>query len=234
MSSNTLPISIPILKTISDIKNIFYINLDTRTDRKKSFEQQIKLLGLNATRVNAIRNKHPAVGCSLSHLQILNHAKENNMDHVLIMEDDILFLNPSEFIKNLNYTLQNHNDFDVLLFAANNVGNYSKLSDSCVKITCCQTTTGYLVKNHYYDVLINNFKKGILNLMKNIHLPNMYAIDSYWKQLQPIHKWYLIIPLTVTQCSNYSDIEGKNVNYDYLMLSLDKKEIPYLNICQTN
>ena len=27
----------------------------------------------------------------------------------------------------------------------------------------------------------------------------LYAIDKYWFNLQAFHKWYLIIPLSVTQ-----------------------------------
>jgi hypothetical protein len=58
--------------------------------------------------------------------------------------------------------------------------------------------------------------------MKNPDKPIMYAIDKFWFNLQEIDKWYLIIPLTVTQREDYSDIEKRPTNYTPVMLDLDK------------
>ncbi len=210
------------INNIKDIKNIFYINLESRPDRKTFFENQMRMLGLKATRFNAIQNSCGAIGCSLSHLALLKYAKQQNLDHILIMEDDIMFLNPTMFIHNLNNLLTKHKDFDVLLIAGNNMGEYTRLDEFCVKIQKCQTTTGYLVKNHYYDKLIKNFEEGVNSLIKNLSLMNKYAIDQYWVSLQLVDKWYLLTPLTVSQKPDYSDIEKKRINYNYVMLDLDK------------
>ena len=35
----------------------------------------------------------------------------------------------------------------------------------------------------------------------------------YWRPLQTLDKWYMIIPATVIQYENYSDIESRNTNY---------------------
>ena len=51
----------------------------------------------------------------------------------------------------------------------------------------------------------------------------IYAIDKYWFRLQEKDKWYLIIPLSVTQREDYSDIEKKRTNYTNVMIDLDKK-----------
>ena len=214
------------LTNIKDIKNVFYINLETREDRKRYFENQMKMVGLNTVRFNAIKHNIGAIGCSLSHLELLKYAKINDLDHILIMEDDIMFLNPKLFIENLNIFLTSQLDFDVLLIAGNNMGDYVKINNNCVKITHCQTTTGYLVKNHYYDKLIDNIQTGINHLMSNINLKIHYAIDQYWCKLQLIDKWYLLTPLTVSQRPDYSDIEKKNINYNNLMLKLDKIQRP--------
>jgi glycosyl transferase family 25 len=212
------------INNITDIKNIFYINLDTRPDRKVFFENQMKMLGLKANRFNAIKNANGALGCSLSHLRLLQIAKHHNLDHILIMEDDIMFLNPRIFVENLNNFLSKHDNFDVLLIAGNNMGEYTRIDPCCVKISHCQTTTGYLVKNHYYDKLIDNFKTGIQNLI-NTNLKINYAIDQYWCNLQVIDNWYLLTPLTVSQKPDYSDIEKKQINYNLVMLDLDKTKI---------
>lgn len=210
------------MNSIQDIKHTFYINLLSRPDRKQHVENQMKSIGITPERFNAIKMANGAIGCSMSHLKIIEMAKENNWDHVLIVEDDILFTNPSLFIKQFNKFLSNHNDFDVVLIAGNNLPPYTKIDDSCVQVTHCQTTTGYLVKKHYYDTLIYNYKTGILNLMKEPDNHRVYAIDKFWFNLQLVHKWYLITPLTVTQREDYSDIEKRPTNYTPAMLDLDK------------
>lgn len=210
------------IKDTKDITNIFYINLESRLDRRLFFENQMKMVGLKAERFEAIKHNIGAVGCSLSHLNLLKYARRNNLDHILIMEDDIMFLNPKMFINNLNECLLNHSDFDVLLIAGNNMGDYTRLDNFCVKISKCQTTTGYIVKRHYYDKLIENYEEGINKLLQNIKCRDDYAIDQYWNKLQLIDKWYLVTPLTVTQKPDYSDIEKRIINYNNLMLNLDK------------
>jgi glycosyl transferase family 25 len=211
------------MNSISDIKNVFYINLLSRPDRKQHVENQLKFIGINnANRFNAIKLTNGAIGCSMSHLKILEMAKVNNLEHVLIVEDDILFTDPSLFVKQFNTFLSNHKDFDVALIAGNNIPPYKPIDDTCVQVLHCQTTTGYLVQRHYYDILIQNYKDGILHLMKKPSNHNQYAIDKYWFNLQAIHKWYLIIPLTVTQREDYSDIEKRPTNYTRVMLDLDK------------
>ena len=82
------------MNSINDIKHAFYINLDHRTDRKEHVEKELGKLGIQAERFNAIKMQNGAVGCSMSHLKILQDARTKKLDHVLIMEDDISFLDP--------------------------------------------------------------------------------------------------------------------------------------------
>jgi len=220
------------IKDINDIKYIFYINLDSRPDRKIHIETQMKQLGLSAMRFNAIKHPLGYIGCSISHLKCLERAKQENWDHVLIVEDDILFTNVELFKSQMNAFLKNHQDFDVVLIAGNNIPPYQKVDETCIKITKCQTTTGYLVKSHYYDTLLQNYKEGIVNLIGDPRNHKSYAIDQYWFQLQQKDNWYLIIPLSVVQKEDYSDIEKMPTNYKNIMLDLDKKEF-FKNIKNT-
>ena len=212
------------MNSIQDIKHTLYINLDHRTDRKIHIEEQLSLLGISTyERFKAIQLSNGALGCSMSHLKCLETAKKNNWDHLLILEDDIQFLNPVLFINQFNKFIQNHKQFDVLLFAGNNIPPYKNIDNTCIQVTKCQTTTGYLVKNHYFDTLIENIKTGIQKLMYEPQNHVIYAIDKYWFRLQEKHTWYLIVPLTVVQKEDYSDIEKKQTNYTRVMTDLDKK-----------
>jgi glycosyl transferase family 25 len=216
-------INISNINSIAEIKHAYYINLDTRPDRKAHVEEQLKKIGVKAERFNAIRLPNGALGCSMSHLKCIELAKQNNFDHIMIVEDDITFLKPKVFVKQLNYFLKNHKNWDVILIAGNNVPPYTRVDDSCIKVSRCQTTTGYIVNKHYYDKLIQNYRDGMAHLMKEPDKPILYAIDKYWFNLQMVDNWYLITPLTVTQKDDYSDIEQKRVGYTHLMTDLDKE-----------
>ena len=80
-----------------------------------------------------------------------------------------------------------------------------------------------MVRNTYFDTLIQNFQEGINKLTYEPHKHALYAIDQYWSKLQQKDNWILITPLTVTQKEGHSDIEKTHTNYNYLMLSMYKK-----------
>jgi glycosyl transferase family 25 len=211
------------MNNISDVKHAFYINLSSRKDRKEYIEKEVKKIGLQIERFNAIKLPNGALGCSMSHLKLLETAKKNNWEYILIVEDDIQFLNPELFVNQFNAFLSRNKSFDVVLLAGNNMPPYTIIDDTCVKVKSCQTTTGYLVQNHYFDTLIQNYRDGIGKLLKYPEQHTLYAIDKYWFKLQEKDNWFLIIPLSVTQREDYSNIEMRPTNYTPVMLDLDKK-----------
>ena len=205
----------------------FYINLDYRTDRKQHVEHQLEQMRMNNNikRFNAIKNSNGRIGCSLSHLKCIQMAKEANWECVMIVEDDILFMLPDSFVENANSFFSNKkNKWDVLLLAGNNLPPFETNDIVSIRVSHCQTTTGYIVKRHYYDVLISNIKEGIAKLMKEPEHHFYYAIDKYWLHLQKQDRWMLLIPIIVVQKPDYSDIEKKYTDYQRVMTSIDKSE----------
>ena len=81
------------------VSNCYYINLDNSTDRKEYMENILKKADINCKRFSAIDgnkflhlckklNVSPgALGCKLSHLEILKNVKKNGW--TIIFEDDI-------------------------------------------------------------------------------------------------------------------------------------------------
>jgi len=201
----------------------FYINLLLRTDRKEHVEKELKKIGVveNVERFNAIKLDNGALGCSMSHLKCIETAKQKDYEYVFICEDDITFINPQLFLDQLNGFLSTDRLWDVILVAGNNMIPYTWIDGTCIKVSNCQTTTGYIVKREYYDKLINNFKEGI---QKQIKEPNVaeYKIDKHWFKLQRDDNWFLIIPLSVIQREDYSDIEKKVTNFENYMLNYKK------------
>ena len=204
-------------------EHTLFINLDHRKDRLEHVEKEFEKMGIQGERFNAIKTASGAVGCTLSHIKCLEIAKERDYEQVFICEDDITFTNPELFKQNIEKFCMNEDImWDVLIIGGNNVPPYKQYYDYCARVFNCQTTTGYIVKQDFYDIMIKNFKEGVANLMRDPSNKRMYAIDIYWKKLQMENFWYMITPPTVTQYENYSDIENRNLNYDHLLLDMDK------------
>jgi len=212
---------------MDNLNHAIYINLEERTDRKEHFLREIEKLDiphLQVERMNAVKNENGALGCSMSHLKCIQYAKEQNWDSVMVLEDDITFLNPEIFLNQLFdfFINKKKESWDVLLLAGNNMHPYKKINSGCIQVMNCITTTGYIVQKHYYDKLIHNYKEGILKLLREPDMKKKFAIDKYWLLLQQEDRWFLLTPLSVVQYENYSDIEGKETNFQDYMLNYDK------------
>lgn len=213
--ANTIPKSTR-LDRFEDIRNVLYINLDERTDRRAQAEKEFKRVGLNAQRVQAIKMKPGALGCTLSHIKCLEMAKEKNWDHVMICEDDILFAKDTDLIKTqFNTVLKRHNDWDVIaLGVAISKGKY--IDDSTARLEEAWCTTCYIVRKEYYDVLLYNFNISAKRLRKNI---NNSGIDYIWQSLQKRDYWLTVLPILVIQHATNSDIDtGKNIKSHQLQM----------------
>jgi GR25 family glycosyltransferase involved in LPS biosynthesis len=228
-----LCITIIIMSNINlHVKHALYINLESRTDRRAHVEAQLASLKSNgmpnlaAERFNAIKHATSgAIGCSMSHMRCIQLAKARGWDHVLVCEDDVLFTNVPMFLTQLSKFMATVPHWDVVLLAGNNIPPYRVVNDACVQVGSCQTTTAYIVRAHYYDALIANYRAGAHKLMRNPTNKLEYAIDRHWFELQRRDRWFLITPLSVVQREDYSDIEQRVTNYEHLMLDLDKEQL---------
>ena len=207
-------------------KYVLYINLDHRVDRKDYVLGQLATIGvMNPERFPAIKMTAGNVGCALSHIRCIEMAKARNWPQVLICEDDITFMDAGVFINSLRQFLESETSWDVLVLGGNNCPPFSIISDYYVRVHNIQTTTGYIVKKGYYDVLLANFKEGLANLLREPEKKKLFSIDIWWKHLQQTDRWFLLTPLTVVQAYDFSDIEGKVTDYRCMMLDLDKREL---------
>ena len=212
------------LHQFHDISNVLYINLNSRIDRRNHFESQFTKMGLKPQRFSAIRNADGAIGCSMSHVACLEIAIRNDWDHVLVCEDDATITNPGQLVYQVNQFLNQFNDsWDVLLLAGNNYRPFRQESPECIRVANCQTATSYLVRRPYFETLLANFKDGLKKLIAEPSQQPKYAIDQYWKNLQRTDRWYLIVPVTVIQRPDYSDISKQHVNYSDAMTQVNKK-----------
>jgi len=210
------------------LQHILYINLGYRQDRKDHCLTEFQKLGIPESRIErfpAIQTTTGSVGCTMSHIKCIELAKQKGWEQVFICEDDIEFTNPDLFKTQLKKLYDSKLSWDTLVIGGNNAPPFQPINDFCVRVYNIQTTTGYIIKKHYYDTLIANFKEGLMKLMREPSRHKEFAIDIYWKQLQQRDQWLILIPLTVCQYYDFSDIEGKVVDYKEMMLDLEKKAL---------
>jgi glycosyl transferase family 25 len=166
-------------------------------------------------RFEAIENESGAVGCTLSHIQCLKLAIERDYENVMIIEDDIYFTQP-EWIKKQWSKIFDY-DFDVFMLGMN-LFDFEPVDQNIIRMLGGGTTTGYIVKKHYYEKLLANYKQGLELLFKTGN-KSQYCIDSYAiRTLHHVDRWLAFSNLTVSQVQDYSNIEKRVVNYDCYML----------------
>jgi glycosyl transferase family 25 len=188
------------------IEKVVYINLEHRTDRRAQVEEQLAVFGDRVERFSAIQKSPGGVGCSMSHLAVLKRAKEQGWKNVLIVEDDFVWCKTEEGMTIFDKISKN--PYDVIMLG----GAYLKYDTVTYKLLSGQTALAYIVDSSYYDTLISNFKEGLEGFLRTMNYP-VYALDQYWKHLQPHDRWYVIRPSLCMQRPSFSDIEQAHVDY---------------------
>lgn len=199
------------------IDKAVYINLEHRKDRKENMEtffKQGKVPDEKVQRINAFYTPHNGlIGCAKGHISALELAKANNWKAVLITEDDLEWVNFEESYPKLE-ELVSTNTWDVCMLT----GLYAKVDPPKLKVA--MYTNAYIVKNHYYDVLIQNMREGLLLkeetlrkekqpwLISTLHplYKHIYNIDVYWIKRQLRDNWIACMPQICRQIQSYSDI----------------------------
>jgi GR25 family glycosyltransferase involved in LPS biosynthesis len=77
---------------------IYVINLEDCPERLERFKKHAKEYGIKYEVFNGIKHEIGSYGCSLSHLEIIKKAKKQNLKNVLILEDDVFFIYPKNYV----------------------------------------------------------------------------------------------------------------------------------------
>ncbi len=183
------------------LSHIFYINLDSRTDRREEIERELASMDLQGERFPAIKTHPGIIGCALSHSAVLRLAKERGYPQVLIFEDDFQFLVSKEELQAWAETFRNK-EYDVIMVSHNIVASVPE--GDFIRVKDAQTTSGYIVHSRFYDRLIANLDEGVPGMIQTgEHW--IYGIDQYWKRLQPDALWYAASPRIGKQRPSISD-----------------------------
>lgn len=215
------------MTTINDyFEKIYCINLDRRPDRWQECLEEFSIHNLEVSRFSGVDaknipeitenvNKTPDldigyIGCCRSHRLIIESAKRDNFENILILEDDVKFddsLNEvfSEFIQEVP------DDWDILFLGANHALNNPwqrapiiKISEHVYKLSFCYATHAYAVRKKAYDKIIECL------------LPENDKSDVLFSHAQTQLNTYVVRPHLAWQRESYSDILERNVYYEFL------------------
>ena len=188
------------------IQRVIYINLQHRTDRKEQIEKELSVFPeYKIIRFDAIYEKTRGhLGCSKSHIAVLEMAIANKWGNYLVVEDDMLWNNFEAGSQILSKLYSNNPDVIVL-------GGTAVTCDPVTyKLNKCHCTTAYLVFEHYYETLLTNFKEGASLLEEKYNHVTPYAVDQHWNILQQKDNWYIVYPIMCFQRAGYSDINKRH------------------------
>jgi GR25 family glycosyltransferase involved in LPS biosynthesis len=180
--------------------NVIYINLKHRIDRKKSIIKEIEKINGIPHLIDAVLNtKCGHIGCGESHILALEYAIQHNFEHVMILEDDFVWID-TDFSKCMPIP------WDVLLLSKAHHWNKPSEYDFLERACHATTTSGYIIRRHYYSTLLENFKESVEKMKVELkrHEENCIkenkpftklnycsAIDQNWSSLQDKDIFYM-------------------------------------------
>lgn len=193
---------------------IFCINLDERVDRWEHSKLEFKKADIldRVNRFSAIKEDDGRVGVIKSNLEIIKIAKKNKLKNVLVFEDDFKFIvdNPQEV---LSTSLEQSTGLDWYLFylGANTHQKLIKIKPNLILLKNSYAVHSMAYNEKSYDTFIRRYD-GIKRITNMDDILDVYLS----KYFQNKHICLMVNPMMTTQMNSYSDIEKRNVNYNFI------------------
>jgi len=195
------------------IDRIYCINLDTRPDRWRLFEQQPgrKSLG-NINRISGRTSdsftsymkyrsevKSGELGCTTSHLNILKQIKKFKLNNTIVFEDDAI-INPGIKTTIREILSKIHNNYNICYLGGNYVTDMQSSMvtqyDGYMSCKDILSTVGYILNIRCVDQLIRLIRRNMFQK----------PVDEIYREFQHNNTCYIATPRLVHQQPGYSDI----------------------------
>ena len=126
------------------IDKVYVINMDKDKERMLILDKKLKKLGLEYERISGVDGEKKykelnvktklrpgQLGCLLSHIKILEKAKNNNYQNILIFEDDVIFCKNfiEKLVKLLKKVKHNEGHFDILYLGCSQKHDWKNIVD---------------------------------------------------------------------------------------------------------
>ncbi|RLV10190.1 hypothetical protein CTZ27_02885 [Streptomyces griseocarneus] len=129
------------------------VNLDTRPDRWERVGPRLASVGIRGDRVHRLpavptpANHH--IGCALSHRRAIEEAHSDGLDHVLVLEDDVVFLDGAVWVLRRALEELRGRPWSVLYLGANSGGRTFPRAEGCHYLEAVDgVTLGHAIVYH--------------------------------------------------------------------------------------
>lgn len=194
------------------------INLARRPERWRRMQAEFARVGIEAVRFSACDGNKltppanwghtaGAYGCLLSHLQVVQEARESGAPSVLIFEDDTVF-DPEFEAKFSTFIKEVPLDWDMLYFGALHKDEPIRINDHVYKLTRANSTYAYAIRNTVFDEFIELNRKA------------EHVLDMNAYHLQERFNCYCFLPNLAWVKTEYSDVQNRLERHWYLERSL--------------
>ncbi len=182
----------------------YCINLAHRKDRWKLFTEEMSKFpdSFNIVRFPAIYDPvEPRTGCAKSHIKLIEMAKNNNLQSILVVEDDVVF--SEEPYKKIQAALTSvPDDWGILICGVYETPVGEKIEENIHKIYYAQCSHCIVYNNSCYEKMMKYDGKPL-------------GIDDYTSYLAATGEinLYHVHPPIAFQRKGFSDI--KNMVFDW-------------------
>jgi len=191
------------------VDHVVYINLDHRTDRRAHIIAALApyFPPEKVTRFSAIKRENGAWGATESHIEVLQMAKANCWNNVLILEDDARWTDTfDEGLKTLTHLAQS--EYDAIVLGGHN----TRWHEDSLRLIRTFGAEATLVHSRYYDTLLRNYTESYV-LLQQSNQSWVHGVDVYINNLFATDRWFAVVPELVKQEVGYSDIRKEIVTY---------------------
>lgn len=222
----------PLSTLPSQTTEVYVLNLKERYDRWDTLVKVWAGTNFLFHRVEAIQIPNGNLGCALSHLKVIQSAKDNKLSHVTVWEDDCIPFRASaqEVCRRwhlLETELKECTDWFVISggMDANWTTNIQKIQHPALSECLMEVDAGFLThficySSRTYDILLTELSRNISELY-----------DTYL--YRRFHPW-VCVPFLATQRTNYSNITKKEKNIEKNMRSSHQRLRLYqIFLCKT-
>ena len=192
----------------------YVINVRDRQDKRAYIESHLKSHKLSYQMHIVSKHSNPKRGCLESHLAILRKAIANHATYVWIIEDDCAF------IRSLDITSTLPSSWDMLYLG----GTVHRILDRKIKGYArvqCWTT-------HSYIVHLKN--KTFVDALLEMEQYDGEVDRFYLENIHPRFHAYMCDPMIALQKDGFSDIENREVSYDFMQYTLQGLTLPESSI----
>ena len=192
------------------IDKIIYINMDARADRRTALLQEFNRVGFTEDKIirfpASSYNGCPNSGCLLSHANVLEMAYDMDLQNVLVLEDDFVFIDDVKKIhSDIKAFFELNLLWDVVMLTTCAAIISEPTNQLISRVSSSGNGAGYLVNRSMMLELSTLFKSNVENLFSTKQ-HWVYQNDILWKTIMPSSQWYMFNQYLGYQKEGYSDL----------------------------